>query len=785
MYKSTFSILFVLAIILTALAPQALHAQERAALRGVITGGAEGQERRALVGANVLVLGTNLGASTDVDGRFSLSSVPPGTHEVRFTYIGYRERVETVTLQPGQTLEMQINLEPSSFMMEGIRVTALSPNLEVDATMEQSDVREANPRDSGELLRSVSGVGAVRRGPVGLDPVVRGLRETEVGTYLDGTRIFPGGPARMDSPLSHLDPSTISSIEVVKGPYALTWGAGNMSAIRVQTQQLRTLNRSFGGNVSSGYDSNFNTFEESFSVQGRLDAGGSGRMNPGDAGDFGYLLSGAWRTGSDYTTGDGVSVPADYLSREIRGKAGYGTGENSWLTLSAGYQNQENIDYPGRLLDADYFDAYNLAADWELRPEEGLVSAVNAKLYLNQVDHGMDNDDKPTAQPAPGRMPPFGLDVEVDAQAKVVGGRLAAELDPAGDWHLEAGGDFYSAYREATRYISRRDNGMLMFTDFMWPQATINDVGIFTRATHTFSDRLSATGTVRLDLVSADADTVSTFFRDNVSGDLASSETSMSASATLNYLLGDHWSLGLGAGSVTRTADATERYSDRIPASKAQTSAEFVGNPELDPERSLQADLWLEGEFAAWTLSLNAFVRRMDDYITLEPTELPKRLPLSPSTVYRYVNGSAQFHGFDLSTVYRLAPEWRLKTGVHYLWGEDTELDEPALGVAPPGADLGLRYEGDERPLFVEGTLHLVGEQDRVAVTRGETSTDGYMTADLQAGYTFWERVSVQAGVKNVLDENYVNHLNAKNPFTGMQIPEPGRVFFLDVNVQF
>ena len=75
---------------------------------------------------------------------------------------------------------------------------------------------------------------------------------------------------------------------------------------------------------------------------------------------------------------------------------------------------------------------------------------------------------------------------------------------------------------------------------------------------------------------------------------------------------------------------ALERYADRFPASKAQTSAEFQGNPLLSPERSTQGDLWLEGSYPRVNVSLNAFARRMDDYITLTTTDLTPLLPLSP-----------------------------------------------------------------------------------------------------------------------------------------------------------
>jgi len=744
-------------------------AQQTGSIQGTITDSDSGQP---LPGVNIIIKGTTVGVSSDIDGSYMLKNVSTAKQKVVFSFVGYQKQVHTVSISSGEISHLSVTMHPKELMMTGISVTALRPDLNVNAKMKQAEVRKANPRDSGELLRSANGVNAVRRGPVGLDPVVRGLRESEVGTYLNGSRIFPAGPARMDSPLSHLDPTAIKSIDIVKGPYALTWGAGNMSAIRVQTQQLKTLTQTLSGNVSSGYDTNFNAFEESAALRG-------------NSSKFGYMLSGAWRKGNDYTSGNGTLIQGDYLSREIRGKVGYATTSNSWLKLSLGYQNQKNLDYPGRLLNARFFHTYNAALDWEWHPENSIITSIKAKAYINNVDHQMDNKGKPTAKPNPNRMPPFALDVTVNSKVNVTGGRIDAHLSTADSWNWEVGADIYSAYRNATRYIRRKDNQMLMFQDFMWPQATVTDGGIFTRGSHSFGDKWSANATVRLDLVSARADTASPFFRQNVSTNLSSNEVNISASGTVNYNLAENWTLGLGLGSVVRTAQATERYSDRIPASKAQMSAEFVGNPDLKPERSTQADLWINAAYANWDLSFNVFARQMANYITLKPTNFPKRLPLSPNTVYKYINGSARFWGFDFSADFQILPPLQLTTSVNYLWAQDTKINEPALGISPFEFDPGLRYEFQQWPVFMEGTVHFVSKQTRVATARGETPTDGYTTIDLLAGGKFWQKISLQLGVKNVTNRQYVNHLNAKNPFTGMPIPEPGRIIYGDVSIRF
>ena len=335
LYNCT-SLLFLLVF----LTPFLSHAQSGPMIKGTVL---DASTSEPIAGANAYIPELNRGAATNSDGVFSIQSVPEGSYTLEISFLGFQTKTRSITVSNDDPVELIVELSPSGILMEGIVVTSLRPDLETDAQMDQDQIRKANPRDSGELLRSVNGVDAVRRGPIGLDPVIRGLRESEVGTYLDGTRIFPAGPARMDSPLSHLDPMMIESIEVVKGPYALNWGAGNMSAIRVETKSLQSISNPFGGRVIGGYDSNFNTIESGLYLYGRT-------------GRTGYLISGARRSGSDYESGNGSSIPGDYLSQEIRGKFDIETGSASNLTLSLGYQNQDDIDYPGRLLDADFFE---------------------------------------------------------------------------------------------------------------------------------------------------------------------------------------------------------------------------------------------------------------------------------------------------------------------------------------------------------------------------------------------------------------------------------------------
>jgi len=749
-----------------------IYAQESGVIHGTIKASQTGLE---LGNANIVLLNTSYGTTSNAKGNFSLGNIPYGNYQLNVSYVGYEDVRRQIALNAASDeLVLNIQLEAKPTGLKGVKITALQPNLRPETKIEERQISEANVRDPGEVLRDMPGLNAVRRGPIGLDPVIRGMRETQIGTYVDGARMFSAGPARMDSPLSHYDPNTIESIDVVKGPYALNWGSGNMSAIRVRTRDIASR-EGVHGTVSGGFDSNLNAFEGHGAVNGRVEK-------------FGYRISGTWREGDDYESGEGEEIPADFLSREIRAKLQYSFSEWSTLTLSGGLQYQDDIDFPGRLLIAELFDSKNLSAQWKTEDIGEMIKSVEATVYINNIEHKMNNSGKPTAMPNPDRIPPFPLKIIVDAEITTLGGRLATMLSPAEQWNLELGGDIYSANREASRQIDRNDeNPQTLFMDIIWPDATINSGGVFARNEYKINSLISLTGTVRLDLFDASGDETITsdFFKDNVSTDLDENYTRGSGALTLNLEPAKEWNISIGGASTARMPDALELYSDRFPAGKAQTSAEFVGNPGLEPERLTQADLWIESGYDKFSFSTNVFVQFFDDYVTLQPTTLNKRLPLSPPTVFQYINGEAMFWGAEASATYELLPPLSFLVNTRYLWGDDETLNEPALGVNPFAVNFGLRYEKEDGKYYARIVGKYVDDQERVATTRGEEPTDSYFTVDLSAGIQLLESLSLQGGIKNLFDEDYVNHLNAKNPFTGNQIPEPGRIFYVDIAYDF
>ena len=765
--------------------------------QGTITGRViDAETGRPLPGVNIVARSagdTSLrGASTGPEGQFVLSALPPGSYTLQARFVGYTSQEQKQSLRAGQSARVQFSLSRRTVGLEAVEITARRAAREAAEQIQKADIQEANPRDAGELMRSIPGTNAVRRGPLGLDPVVRGLRETQVGVYVDGMRTFPAGPARMDSPLSHTGPSTMQGVEVAKGPYALTWGGGQLSAIRVETGDLFRATRPAGlsGQLRSGYDTNV----EAYDVTGTA---------TGCRGPVAYRLSGAYRAGQAYQAGDGTSVPAQFLNRELRAKIGYKLGDNQRLTAGGGYQRQDDVRYPGRLLNAEFFKSGRARLGYEYTAGQGLVRSVTATAYGYQTLHTMNNQDKPTYEAGefPDGRPRPPLRVSVASDITTLGGRVATELAPAPDLRLKVGADGYRAYRDAERPFKVVMNGEprvppFYESDQIWPGVSIANAGVFAQITRLLGT-IEATATARADAVWAGADEsqVSDVYLDIAAPDdetldpdaLDQRELNVSGALMLTAPLSDAWSLSLGGGTAVRTAGALERYADRFPANKAQTSTEFSGTPRLEPERSWQADLELQARYDRVSVKVSGFARHLSNYITLDSTDVDPMLPLPifAEGPYRYTNGAATFYGGEMSASVALLASFTARVSGSYLWGKNLETNQPALGVAPLRGDLGLRWEPQGGRVYVEGTLTATARQDRVAEALGERPTDGSLTLDLQGGVDIGRGISLEGGVTNLTDTDYVNHLNAKNPYTRTPIPEPGRVLFLGATYAF
>lgn len=709
-------------------------------------------------------------AETNPAGAVAFEGLAPGLFHLRVQAENFRRMERPVQIRSGgSSVTVELELATLATTVDVEAAAAAPVALE---TADEAVLAEDPSTDLADNLRSIPGVNILRRGGTNFEPVLYGLRETQIAMVVDGTRTFAAGPARMDSELSHVEPGHIAAVDVYTGPYALAEGAGAFSAIVVRTPDVPRYDRfRLGATTSAGYGTNgANRFA-------RARVHGGGRR-------FGFSLRGAGNKGNDYLPGrSGSAIPGDYSNHQFGGKLRFNPSDSQELTLASLYDEQTGIDFPGRLLNAAHFILRSWSGSYLLRQPSAKVRAAKFGLYLNKKSHRMTNAGKPTAMDMPGRTPPFALRIDLPTESDTAGGFGWIDFAPASSWTLKTGFDFYNLDQSARRFVSRAGNGFLIFSDVVWPDASINDQGFYVQTSRSF-EHGELSGTLRFDAVQADAGQASAFYLANTSGSLDQSELNTSFSLAGRRRLARGLSLGGGFGRVVRTANALERYSDRFPSTKYQIAAELMGDPAIAPETSYQGDLSLEVTRGDLSFNLGGFYRRVEDYIAVaaDPS-LPKRLPLSPPTVFRYVNGDrAVFRGYQFGARYALFRMAQLRLQGAKVIADDIEenvaligRNEPVLGVPPFEMSSALRIHEPSGRFWAEYEMRNVWDQRRVAVSRLETPSPGFTVHGVRFGAELPARFTLHLGVENLGDKYYFEHINALNPFTRTRIPEPGR----------
>lgn len=151
--------------------------------------------REPLEFVNVLVVGLNIGASTDINGNFTINQVPPGIYQLRASALGYKTVFTEEYRVNHITPHVNIEMEEESTAIAEVTVTASpfrrvaeSPvSLRVIGLQEIEKAPGAN-RDISRVVQNYPGVAF---SPIGYrnDLIVRGGGPSENRFYLDGVEI--------------------------------------------------------------------------------------------------------------------------------------------------------------------------------------------------------------------------------------------------------------------------------------------------------------------------------------------------------------------------------------------------------------------------------------------------------------------------------------------------------------------------------------------------------------------------------------------------------------------
>jgi hypothetical protein len=206
-----------------------------------------------IIFTNVVLKGTQIGASTDVNGYYSITKIPPGEYVVLVSYLGYETAEETVTVRGGQIINQKLFIKPQASELGMVEISAEKIEAQNEVKM---SVQKITPKEI-EKLPSIGGEadiaqymqvlpGVIFTGDQGGQLYIRGGSPVQNKVLLDGMIVY--NPFHSIGLFSVFDTDIIRNADVYTGGYGANYG-GRISSI----MDITTIdgNRSeFHGNAS-------------------------------------------------------------------------------------------------------------------------------------------------------------------------------------------------------------------------------------------------------------------------------------------------------------------------------------------------------------------------------------------------------------------------------------------------------------------------------------------------------------------------------------------------------
>ncbi|MCU0344888.1 MAG: TonB-dependent receptor, partial [Ignavibacterium sp.] len=218
-------------LLLTLLIPYFIYAGTTGKLSGTIK---DAQTGEPLIGANVVIEGTNFGAATNINGEYVILNISPGRFNVKFSFIGYETTImQDVVITVDQTTILRIELNPQTITVDEIIVTARTPLIQKDVTssisvITREEIESLPVATFTELLSLQAGVSGS-----GSNLHVRGGRSNEVAYMIDGTIVVDpllGGLA------TNINNDAIQEMSLLSGTFNAEYGNSLSGVVNIVTR---------------------------------------------------------------------------------------------------------------------------------------------------------------------------------------------------------------------------------------------------------------------------------------------------------------------------------------------------------------------------------------------------------------------------------------------------------------------------------------------------------------------------------------------------------------------
>lgn len=652
-----------------------------------------------------------------------------------------------------------------SVLAPRVTVTGTSTHDPLSEVLRPSDFAAPAP-DAAQLLRTVPGFSLSRVGGGASDPLLRGLGQSRIIVVADGTALEGACSHRMDPPTTYLAADSYDRVSITKGPNSVRFGHAIGGTVEFERNADRpaAARQQLAAGLQAG---RFDQQQASVDVQignpmALLRAVGNGARS------------------DDYRDGNGTPVHTGY--RRYNAGASFSAFAGERLRVDVGAETGDGeAAYPTFHMDGTMFRRNRLSTRIQWRRPDGTLSRLELRAAASDTDHRMDDY---SLRPAHVTVTGFSggsliqtalLDMDQSVTSRTVAAESVWRIGETAE--LTVGADHVREVHAGrnrtvtTNCLAFGGPPVCSGAARGWLQYDVeaSRVGFFVQADRWAGETLRVRAGFRMDRARWTAGDLLNF-----QGTAAlpghhevSEESPKSAFIRFDGSIAGPWTGFVALGRAERTAGALERVS-------------YAGWP-LAAERTVQLDTGISYTSERAQAGLDLFVNRIDDFIvTVQGT--------------RSRNVDARTSGGEAWWAAALAPGLRASGSLAWLRGDNITDARPLPQMTPNSLRAGVEYEHAALTLGVSGRI--VSRQQRVDIGSGNVTgvdigpTPGFAVWSLKAVWQLAAGVRWAAGVDNLFDKAYAEHLNRTGAFapTGFvpttRVMEPGRVFWVRLDVR-
>jgi iron complex outermembrane receptor protein len=705
--------------------------------------------------ASIYLTELSTGTLADSTGFFSISNFPSSPTTLKISAIGFGTFTTTITYNSNEVYEFY--LEPKHVHLDEVVVSTPFGKLQGENVTNVESIRlnELNRIPTLSLSEAIANIPGVYQSSLGNGigrPVIRGLSGTRVVTYLNGLRIE--NQQWGDDHGMGVTSIGVNAVEVIKGPASLLYGSDALGGVMYFVNQPYAKLNSFEGYYHTTLESN--TLGSSNELGLKWNTNGL---------KFNVFLGHTFH--GDFMMANGSRVNDSRFSAST-GKISIGYNKKNWVgNLHYAFVNSY-VGIPGHSHeDSSYAELFysDKPAWFKTLPYQFITNnyiSLENKFYFekSQLEFVIGNTNN--------HMREFEEKVTIPGMDLTLNNTLYNFK-----WKREFGKKFQMILGSQGMYQMNSNNPKA--EEELIPNSTSADAGIYGLMQFSLKS-LTFQGGARYDLRQIETDAPFNGF-----------EVFNESYQSYNYSAGfvyevDSIALRFNVSSGFRAPHTSELLANGVHHG---TFRYTIGDPNLKTENAVQADFSVGVHYDHLEITFNPFFNQIQNYIYLEPSDTI----IDSYQVYRYSQLSkAQLFGGDFSIhAHPHFAHWlHLQSSFSYIYAQDQNAN--ALPLIPQNrinTQVKIEFESDRKfritDLVIQHSIYF--DQNRIGSFETSTSSYNLLHAGLNMEIeTNGQPLLLNVGVKNLLNENYIDHLSRLKQ---IGLTMPGINFYVGLKYNF